>query len=127
LEAGTNPDPAAFRDRLEGNELARFNDTLTDYDNARARLDAVVRPGLVFAGRYRIDGQIGAGGMGSIYRAFDLQLDRPVAVKARGIRARQVSDSGQQLRQSIGSSKPPVWQIAPSEARSARRSGRTRW
>ncbi|MEA2249114.1 MAG: hypothetical protein QOH46_3643, partial [Solirubrobacteraceae bacterium] len=36
--------------------------------------------GSVFAG-YRIEGQIARGGMGVVYRAKDLDLDRPVALK----------------------------------------------
>jgi serine/threonine-protein kinase len=37
--------------------------------------------GDVLAGRYRVDGILGAGGMATVYRATDMRLEREVAVK----------------------------------------------
>jgi predicted ATPase/tRNA A-37 threonylcarbamoyl transferase component Bud32 len=37
--------------------------------------------GLVLDGKYRIDGVVGEGGMGTVYRSTQLNLHRPVAVK----------------------------------------------
>ena len=40
-----------------------------------------LRPGALFAGRYEVKEIIGAGGMGVVYRAFDRELQEPIAIK----------------------------------------------
>jgi tRNA A-37 threonylcarbamoyl transferase component Bud32 len=37
--------------------------------------------GTLLSGRYRLDAEIGHGGMSTVYRAFDTVLERPVAIK----------------------------------------------
>lgn len=44
-------------------------------------MNALIQPGRILAGRYRIDQQIGVGGMAVVYRATDLNTQHFVAVK----------------------------------------------
>src|ERR1700687_6069247 len=47
--------------------------------------------GTLLGARYRLDAQIGRGGMSTVYRAFDTVLERPVAIKL--MHAGSASDS----------------------------------
>jgi serine/threonine-protein kinase len=51
-------------------------------------------PPTVLAGRYRLDAQVGSGGMSTVWRAFDEVLERTVAIKSM---LRSVASDSQQL------------------------------
>jgi serine/threonine-protein kinase len=50
--------------------------------------------GTLLAGRYRLDSQIGRGGMSTVYLAFDTVLERPVAIK---LMHREIASDSDQL------------------------------
>ena len=52
--------------------------------------DSVLKSGQVVAARYRVLGLLGAGGMGSVHRALDVELDEEVALKV--LRAELATD-----------------------------------
>jgi serine/threonine-protein kinase len=48
---------------------------------AAAGSGTMLSPGALFAGRYEVKEVLGMGGMGVVYRAFDRELQEPVAIK----------------------------------------------
>lgn len=63
LRAGPSPDPSRAPEPAADAGPTRFE------------------PGMTLAGRYRLDGVIGEGGMAKVFEAFDLELDERIAIK----------------------------------------------
>lgn len=58
-------------------------------------------PGTLLAGRFRVDGMLGIGGMGIVYRATDLALDVPVALKLLRPELAHRQDAFERFRQEL--------------------------
>ena len=67
-----------------------------------------LRPGVVLAGRYRIESLLGRGGMGTVFRALDTRLGRPVAIKVHHGRASALERLRQEARALAQLSHPNV-------------------
>ncbi len=73
-------DPFANGATLPPTSPARFTRDMGDAPNSMWG-GAPLQPGSVFAGRYEIIKTLGEGGMGAVYKARDLELEREVALK----------------------------------------------
>ncbi|MFN7963340.1 MAG: serine/threonine-protein kinase [Thermoanaerobaculia bacterium] len=85
----TGEERAAFLARLgeaSPEDRAEVAALLAHADAAEGAAEGF-RPGEVVAGRYRIEGRIGRGGMGEVYRAEDLVVGGPVALKRLHLRS----------------------------------------
>jgi hypothetical protein len=97
-----------------------------DAPGSRARVTGAERfaPGTVLSERYRVVGLLGRGGMGEVYRADDLKLDQPVALKFLPRALERDRDRLERLygevrvaRQVSHPSVCRVWDVGESEGR----------
>ena len=97
---------------------------LFDHDQIRA---SVPRPGLVLRERYRLDSEIGRGAMGIVFRATDLELLRPVAVKILALKLGGDNRTNVHAREGLGTREVSIPVGSASEEKSAADDMRSRF
>ena len=79
----------ARRSRMQGDAPSETDITAVAGD----RPEIALQPGIVFGARYALEERIASGGMGELFRAFDLRLQRRVALKVLRKDEHQAADA----------------------------------
>jgi hypothetical protein len=98
LADGEAIDLATLARRLPDDDARQlFLRLVEDGRRVQGLLPRTLRPGMTLGGRYRLEREIGAGGMGRVFEATDRQLERRVAVKVLTAVASESFDHEQQF------------------------------
>jgi len=82
MDSGGWSDEQRLSGSHPGGALSFSVDTSVSQDPSGPDTHVFERPGTLIGGRYRIDAPVAHGGMGVVYRATQLDLERQVAIKA---------------------------------------------
>ena len=75
-------------------------------------IDRHPEPHARVVGRFRIDAQLGSGGMGAVFRAYDTVLDRAVALKV--LHPERGADDGQRMRRVVREARAAAALVHPN-------------
>jgi GAF domain-containing protein/predicted Ser/Thr protein kinase len=102
VQMGVGIDLSRLRKQVNTMAPARSAEALAEADHTvtptviRGGAGAAMAVGTIIDGKYRVDAVIGQGGMGAVFRAWDLRLERAVAIKV--VRADLLSDPDSRAR-----------------------------